>query len=339
MSRYKRIFISDIHLSSQALYDSGHARYKPDKHRSRLLNFLDKQVLAKSGQIKDLVLLGDIFDNWSCPADEVPPTYQDILAANSEELGRLQEAVEKGIKVFFVAGNHDYDLPKNLIETAVPGLKVIPAYKGTGRTHAEHGHECTPFNRLDFHSDPVHGRPVGYYIARLHATTGEEADSIGDMLLKLERTLNVLTSTSSLVETIVRTLAVHAEVDHVVMPDHTEKSIETIVRQYQGLFDQPQNRVLGVATAINEFELGFHADRMSRTQGFNVVLFGHTHRRKLDKDFLFVEDRIYANTGSWCDDEASCVIVEKYPLKSGCTVKLVEVRGDGKIRDTDTKRL
>ena len=42
----------------------------------------------------------------------------------------------------------------------------------------------------------------------------------------------------------------------------------------------------------------------------DVIIFGHSHDWKLDKDSWFVEDRIYANCGTWCDDEKSCTFVE-----------------------------
>ena len=61
--------------------------------------------------------------------------------------------------------------------------------------------------------------------------------------------------------------------------------------------------------------------------------------KKIDKDFLFTEDRIYANTGAWCEDDASCVIIEKFPLKSGIIVKLVNVGVDGSVTNTHTRRL
>lgn len=97
--------------------------------------------------------------------------------------------------------------------------------------------------------------------------------------------------------------------------------------------------LLSLRTAIREYELGFHADQLCRDFGFNVVIFGHTHRKKIDKDFLVTEDRIYANTGAWCEDDASCVIIEKFPLKSGIIVKLVNVGVDGSVTNTHTRRL
>ncbi len=340
MSRYQRIFLSDIHLSSQPLYDSNVAWYDSNKHRKRLLQFLENQVLAKAHQVKDLILVGDLFDNWVCPADEIPPTYDEILDANSEELDHLKAAIEKGINVFFIHGNHDYDLPRVVLESRVPGLKVITAYKGAGRTHAEHGHLYTLFNKPDFRNDPAYGRPLGYYISRLHASSDHEGISFTDIICALDDVLEAAITPSTLIESLIEALAERANyVTEIVMPDGRSKTIEEIKIQYRDLAAQHGYGLLGLRTAIREFELGFSADKLSRDFGFNIVLFGHTHRKKIDKDFLFVEDRIYANTGAWCEDEASYVIIEKYPLKSGISVKLVDVDMNGSITNRRTKRL
>ncbi|WP_420628412.1 metallophosphoesterase [Candidatus Leptofilum sp.] len=340
MSRYQRIFVSDVHLSSQRLYDSKKAWYDSNNHRNRFLSFLDNQVLVKSKQVKDLILLGDLFDNWVCPADEEPPTFNEILAANPKELERLRKAINLGIKVFFVHGNHDYTLPKSLLEKEVPGLKVITAYKGAGRTHAEHGHLCTLFNRPDYLNDPAYGRPLGYYISRLHTSSNHAGFSFADIVFALDDVLEAAVTSATMIESLIEALAERANnVTEIMMPGGQIKTIDEIKKQYRDLPTQQGHSLLSLRTAIRELELGFHADQLCRDFGFNVVLFGHTHHKKIDKDFLFVEDRIYANTGTWCDKNASCVIVEKYPLKSGISVKLVDVDLNGSITNTRTRRL
>lgn len=227
MSRYQRIFISDVHLSSQRLYDSKKAWYDPNHHRNRLLSFLDNQILARSKQVKDLILLGDLFDNWVCPADEEPPTFNEILAVNSKELDRLNKAVNLGINVFFIHGNHDYTLPKTLLESEVPGLKVITAYKGAGRTHAEHGHLCTLFNRPDYLNDPAYGRPLGYYFSRLQASSEHKEISFIDIISTLDHVLEAALTPETLIEALIEALAERANnVTKIVMPGGKEKQLK-----------------------------------------------------------------------------------------------------------------
>ncbi|MAT99884.1 MAG: hypothetical protein CL608_22310 [Anaerolineaceae bacterium] len=123
------------------------------------------------------------------------------------------------------------------------------------------------------------------------------------------------------------------------MPDGQPKTIDAIKAQYRNLDGQHQYGLSGLKAAVWEYELGFHADKLCRDFDFNIILFGHTHREKIDKDFLFTDNRVYANTGAWCEENANCVIIEKYPLKSGITVKLVDVGVNGSITDTRTRHL
>ena len=54
MAGTKKIFISDIHLSSVERYNAvdkmKRARFVPRKHKARLVNFLNKSVLAKESE-------------------------------------------------------------------------------------------------------------------------------------------------------------------------------------------------------------------------------------------------------------------------------------------------
>jgi threonine dehydrogenase-like Zn-dependent dehydrogenase len=59
-------------------------------------------------------------------------------------------------------------------------------------------------------------------------------------------------------------------------------------------------------------------------------VFGHTHVGKIDKDSLFVKDRVYVNSGNWCGKEAYCVVVE--PGDNGKTAaSLLAIDAAGEI--------
>lgn len=81
----KKIFISDIHLSSKERYeDTEHPSwYIPTKHSKRLVNLLD-YIIENAAEIKDVILLGDMFDAWICPVDATPPTYEEIFNDNQD---------------------------------------------------------------------------------------------------------------------------------------------------------------------------------------------------------------------------------------------------------------
>jgi UDP-2,3-diacylglucosamine pyrophosphatase LpxH len=122
MTGTKRIFISDIHLSSKARYTAEpeirRARFKPEEHEKRLVNFLDKSVLEKETEIKDLVLAGDILDTWVCPPDEAPPTFKEIFDSNPEFMNALRAIAKSRINLYYLPGNHDHLCKKN-------GYKIV----------------------------------------------------------------------------------------------------------------------------------------------------------------------------------------------------------------------
>jgi len=95
----------------------------------------------------------------------------------------------------------------------------------------------------------------------------------------------------------------------IVMPKRDGKTEPVDARQisarYQNLYSQWKERV-GVGLAFKSIlaEIGYlddAADRLCKKNDTNIVVFGHSHDWDLDKDSWFVEDRIYANCGSWCD--------------------------------------
>ena len=128
----KRIFISDIHLGDDARYwdpiPDRRARFFPSEHRDRLLNFLDKQIVAEKDNVKDLVLLGDVFDTWVCPFDALPPTYDSIFGSqeNKPILDRLRQIAASNTNLCYVNGNHDYELTDAQLQAAIPGIVTKP---------------------------------------------------------------------------------------------------------------------------------------------------------------------------------------------------------------------
>ena len=168
----KRIFISDIHLGDDARYTDPvpdrRARFFPSKHRDRLLYFLEKQIIPEKNNIKDLVLLGDIFDTWVCPFDALPPTYDSIFCSqeNKPVLDSLRQIAASNINLCYVNGNHDYDLTDTKIQKAIPGIITKPeGYEDVELgLYAEHGHRFTLFNQS--YPDVANGLPIGACAAR-----------------------------------------------------------------------------------------------------------------------------------------------------------------------------
>ena len=82
-------FISDAHLGAES-------QEKERAKREKLLSFLDYISSAEN-----LFILGDFFDFWFDYKTVIFREYFDVLC-------KLAELVQKGVKVHFFGGNHDW---------------------------------------------------------------------------------------------------------------------------------------------------------------------------------------------------------------------------------------
>jgi len=90
----KAIFLADAHL-----------RHPQDKNYQKLLEFLDQQQ-----QLDALFLLGDIFEFWLGYKHVVFSAYIPILE-------KLRQLSANGTKLYFVEGNHDFNVGPYITET------------------------------------------------------------------------------------------------------------------------------------------------------------------------------------------------------------------------------
>ncbi len=329
MPKTTRYFISDIHLSSKKLYDDGYSWFKMPHHQTRLIKFLDENILGNSN-VKDVVLLGDIFNTWICPAHIKPPSYTEIAEANKEILDKFREIIKNGINLFYVNGNHDFDLEEEEIRTAIQGIMPIKIYS-SGRLHAEHGHKFDDiFNKPDYYCDPAYGRPIGYVISRLVTSFTTSGYSLLDLPTYLDDIAEAAITDQNIYETIIEGLAERAgmtEDDVIKMPYGNDLSIKEAKARYRKL-EEKYSFSEFVRELWDRSALGWHADRLCSKNDIKVVIFGNSHKALIDKDYFLVKDRIYANTGSWCKKNAYCVKVEKNKTTK---VSLLKVDPQGKI--------
>ncbi|MEJ2170856.1 MAG: metallophosphoesterase [Desulfobacterales bacterium] len=332
----KRIFISDIHLGDDARYrdkvPERRARFSPSEHRDRLLNFLDKQVISEKDKVEDLVLLGDVFDTWVCPFDDFPPTYDSIFASqeNKPILDRLRQIADSNVNLCYVNGNHDYDLTDNLLQAVIPGITVKPkvGYDDTELgLHAEHGHNFTLFNQS--YPEVASGRPIGYAITRLSEHLGGYVRGFKDLIGYMDEAFDLMKGRSNIFEALVEGLAERAHADQIIMSEQQTISVDELKSLYKHMEYHDQPFKVGLKLA-NEGDLEKYGDRLSEQYGYKVVVFGHTHIAKIDKDSLLVKDRVYVNSGNWCGKEAHCVVVE--PGANGkVAASLVSIDETGEI--------
>jgi UDP-2,3-diacylglucosamine pyrophosphatase LpxH len=332
MAGTKRIFISDIHLSSQERYNAEdemrRARFKPEEHEKRLVNFLNKSVLAKESDVKDLVLAGDIFDDWVCPPDEAPPTFKEIFESNPRIMDALRAIARSRINLYYLPGNHDYSLKKAEIQSEIPGVIFQKAYDDSQlKLHAEHGHSHVLFNKS--FSRIAGGRPIGYFITRLVEHMGGYFSRFHDLISYSDDVIKLVAGNPNFFKLLIKALADRAGVKEIVMNSRGRQiSIKEINKMYKPLAEK-YPPIRAISKLAFEGELEHVGDRLCKKKGYKIVIFGHTHKAKIDKDSFLVADRIYANSGCWSQKKAHCVMVD-ITKKGDTSVKLCRVENTGR---------
>ncbi|MFO7601263.1 MAG: metallophosphoesterase [Candidatus Desulfacyla sp.] len=190
--RNKRVFISDIHMNVDGPYSWF------VEHAADLAEFLDR-VNARD-DVAELVILGDLLDDWVSPVKSTPQTFSDILRArsNAPVVAALQAVCDNpNIAVTYVVGNHDMlsfeSQNKEVIAAAFPGMAILSDSPGLGaytRDHviwAEHGHRYTLFNAPDTWSRSNGHLGLGYFISRLAASKSVSSGQVVTSLEVLDR--------------------------------------------------------------------------------------------------------------------------------------------------------
>lgn len=129
--RNKVVFISDIHLNADAGV-SWILNHLPD-----LADFL-MEINARA-DVSELVIIGDLLDDWVRPYEEVPESFEQIITAshNAEVIGALQAICQNpSIQVTYLTGNHDllsFEADnKALIASTFPNMNIISESPGLG---------------------------------------------------------------------------------------------------------------------------------------------------------------------------------------------------------------
>jgi len=340
----KVVFISDVHMGAGK-------KPKAGKHSYDWLSKKEADSLAKlvlllkdSGDVAEVVLLGDMIDDWVCPVDEKPPSYGEILSAevNTLLVKRLRELSDSK-KVIYMPGNHDMGVKANTIKEAFPNMK----YGGSaqhcsryinGRVHAEHGCAYTMFNAPDPLNDPRQQLPLGYFISRMVATmeanTGTGERHYWKYLDDFLESLGPQRLAASVFEAVQEDAGLPDDF-HFQM-NNRKLDAQSVKSRYSGLYDQ-WVELHGPGRAMNavigEFYLGRIADRIAKKGNAKIIVLGHSHNSTVDKDSLFVEDRIYANCGTWCDSNKPSTYVEVEKTAKQYLVRTM--KWDGKSASTD----
>jgi len=174
-SRNKLVFISDLHMNVDGPYSW------LVNHAKDLADFINQ--VNDRDDVSELIVLGDLLDDWVSPIAYTPQTFADILGAsnNAAVVAALQGICNNpGIAVTYVTGNHDmlsFDSQnKTVIADTFPGMTILSDSPGLGAytrdnvIWAEHGHRYCLFNAPDTWSRSNGHLSLGYFISRLAAS-------------------------------------------------------------------------------------------------------------------------------------------------------------------------
>jgi UDP-2,3-diacylglucosamine pyrophosphatase LpxH len=185
------VVISDLHLGADLAYAEC-------KNNLPSLEKLLKQIKA-SQNVKELVIAGDLLDEWFVPAPV--DTYQGkdqedfvrrIAAANKGVMDMLNSIIQdEKFLVTYVPGNHDLTITEESVELILPGINQerdpelgLGTYSPAGYPGIaiEHGHRynffCAPDPISNQDIAPGTILPPGYFftrIAALHVAQGTPA--------------------------------------------------------------------------------------------------------------------------------------------------------------------
>jgi len=340
----KRIFISDIHMGDARSQDTSQAGCYPYGwfrfNILKLANFLTEQLNAP--EVAEVVILGDLFDEWVIPTNQDPLTsFQDICdnPNNKPVIEPLKELAKEKI-LSYVPGNHDMALFTNdqdgnqtFMKKNFPGIRYHDnGVYCRGRLVAEHGHRYCLFNASDSWDNLPSLLPMGYFLSRMVAykvsTTGIPEDYY-DILINL---IDLYKNYPNFVESLYEAFRKDAGLKKRSRIKMTgiggfPATVGAIGSRYEHLIPYwKQNRPdipWGLALSGEGLRnLSLAADYIyfslfGSTQ--NIVIFGHTHVWDLKRHpFLAAAPKkqvirfklpcraIYANCGTWIDSTPSC---------------------------------
>jgi len=313
--RTKRIFISDIHMGDCRSIEGPHPYCWFKNNINTLATFLDEQLRATD--VKEVVILGDLFDQWVIPVDATPLiSYDDICSnpANEPVIKNLKAlAKSPDVKLSYVPGNHDMSMnadnivvTKQFLEKTFPGIRYFCSNNvplGTycvGTLAAEHGDRYCLFNAPDTWTPPQNTYlPLGYFISRLVAYKVATKGSNEDYHVTFENFMKDFLKRPDFVEDLLAAIAEDAGLNRestinlLGVPgfDNVTTTVGDIGKRFRDLTRNwertPDN--INVPTAIigdigNLSYAASIAYLQHAQSNANIVIFGHTHQASMLKN-------------------------------------------------------
>jgi UDP-2,3-diacylglucosamine pyrophosphatase LpxH len=189
-ARTKIVVISDIHIGDKRATDQKYNWFSDNN--TALQSFLD-DVLA-SEQVKELVIIGDFFDEWVIPAGTKPfegtvttsdEFFQSIADADTIKpiIKKFNDIADSGtVKLIYVPGNHDMLFSEAALKLIIPNAIWYGRSDSDGKPLGsgsyspetgiimEHGHIYDFYNAPDPYSQSGSILPPGFFVSRWYAT-------------------------------------------------------------------------------------------------------------------------------------------------------------------------
>ena len=310
-TRTKRIFISDIHLGDAKSMSAPHPYGWFKNNIPVLTEFLDDQLNATD--VKEVVILGDLFDTWVLPVNYDPLTsFAKITSnpANKTVIDKLKAlAATPDVKLAYVPGNHDMGMDasgilkfRKFMEKTFPGIRffcssTIPwGIYNVGTLAAEHGNRYCLFNSPDMWTAKDTFLPLGYFISRIVAYKVLQTGTAENYYDIFVRFLKAFMKHPDFVEDMFRAIAEDAG----LMPGDVVKlksapgfpdtmTVEAIGKRFSNLIQNwtnTQGNINVPAAIIGDLENLSPAASLAYFDHFgsniNIVIFGHTHIPVMD---------------------------------------------------------
>lgn len=313
--RVKRIFVSDVHIGMGDSWD-----WLNTTRKAAFESFL-KDINENRKDVKEVILLGDIFDNWVCPNNVPPRTFAQIMnePRNQGVMNELKAlAANKDIKLLYIPGNHDMGIVDELpvLQAKCPGI-CFDSGKGVftaGMITATHGHIYSIFNAPD--KSKKYKYPIGYYMSRVLASkagNGARDISFWRGVIAAKEAIGAKKLHISVFDAMCGEAGLKLG-DTIDMPNGQKEKISDIRDTYADIQEEWSNReaVEGLASLdmalcseIDNFRAVAFNITCRRSGGPRVLILGHSH-----SPYFACEDNatVYANTGSWCESSAMTFI-------------------------------
>lgn len=178
--------ISDIHCGDERAIKGNYSWFH--KNAEALADFLS--YVETHPRIKQLVIMGDLFDEWMVPY-YVKPFDSSVVITNSKEyfiaiagnttnkpiFDKLSDISTGGvIDVIYLPGNHDMLVTQDVISELIPNaiwksdVQGLGSYNPVDKIHMEHGHRYDFFNCPQPLINDGQILPPGYFVTRLYAS-------------------------------------------------------------------------------------------------------------------------------------------------------------------------